>query len=87
MKNKKEEVTTSLYTLASKTYNSRLKQIKKSLGSQCTFMSNYIDSEGARFVKAVVNKEEFLFEIPYDLTKIKLSDYNYLKELIESKKI
>jgi len=81
-KNKEEDY---LKLLQSNLYNSKLKEIKEDLGKECTFVSNYIDSKGSRFVRAVVKKQEHLFEVPYDLGQIKNSDYDYLKELIKSK--
>lgn len=70
---------------AGRLYSARLKQIKKDIGNKCSFLSNYIDSKGSRFVKAIVSKKDHLFEIPYDLTQMKQADYDYLQELIQNK--
>lgn len=71
--------------LAARVYMARLKQIKKSLSKECSFLSNYIDSKGARFVRAVVNGKESFFTMPHDLSKINDADYDHLRELIQSK--
>lgn len=83
MRNTKQEDITK--TFISRVYNGKLKQIKKDLGSKCSFLSNYIDSKGSRYVRAVVNKKEHLFEVPFDLEQIKAADYEYLQELIQNK--
>ena len=71
--------------LAILVFNTRVKAVKKAVGSKCTFLSNYIDVSGARYIKAIISKEPHLFAIPYDIATLKEADYKRLEDLISSK--
>lgn len=66
-----------------------IKQVKKNLGSKCTFLSLYTRQD-TRHVKCNYigkdNKKSTVFyDIPYDLNDITQADINRLQELISLK--
>jgi hypothetical protein len=65
-------------------FRQTLKELKKDLPSACTFLAPYLDTNGELFAKAIVNKNEHYFSLPYDLEFSK-ADVDRLKNLILEK--
>jgi hypothetical protein len=65
-------------------FRQTLKELKKDLPNVCTFLAPYLDTNGELYVKAIVNKNEHYFSLPYDLEFSK-TDVERLKNLILEK--
>lgn len=61
-----------------------LKQIKKTLPRNCTFLS-LIDRKGRYYLQAKVNGEDFALSMPMDLTELNEEDYERIYQLILEK--
>ena len=58
-----------------------VKNLKASLPKECTHLAPYKDSNGQHFVRAIVNKTEYLFTVPEGLI-FKNADVTELREQI-----
>ena len=64
-------------------FNSLLKDVKKSLPKECTFLSLIKTKEGFK-LSAVINKEEYRYSLPYDL-KMTSADWERIVSLIKER--
>lgn len=68
------------YQIAAKT----LKDIKKVLPKQCTFLS-FIDRKGEYYLRAKVNGENLDLSMPMDLAELNEQDFERIYQLILEK--